>query len=244
MLVDVGFTAQEIVPSLVKDQVVVILDIFRATSTIVTALANGAKKIFPAGSQEEAYQIKGIYPQALLGGEIKTNKIEGFDLGNSPLEYSTEAVKNRTIIFFTTNGTKAVKRAEGAIQIYLGSFLNAKAVVKSLLNRDQDIFLACAGTQGTYSLEDTCCAGYMIQLLLEFAAPGLSDSARGALALYEQYQNDLPRYLRRSKNGNALLRTGRWQEIQYCCTCDCLCLLPVYTQAGGIVDHRKLEEDK
>ncbi|MFZ5754433.1 MAG: 2-phosphosulfolactate phosphatase [Bacillota bacterium] len=233
MEIHIGFTAQSITTQLIENKLVVILDIFRATSTITTALAHGAGAVYPVSSVEEAYRLKNIYPEALLGGEENSDKITGFDLGNSPLEYIPDLVSGRKIILCTTNGTKAICNSSGAKDIYIGSFLNASALVRKILDQNLDIYLACAGTKATYSLEDTCCAGYLIKLLSQWLTPKLSDAALGALALYQAYAENLPFHLSKSRNGQVLQAKGRWADIEYCCLRNKLAAVPIYRE--GII---------
>lgn len=230
MEIDVSFTAQGITSQNIENKVVVVLDIFRATSTISTALAHGAEAIYPVSSVDKAYLLKSTYPEALLGGEENSDKIRGFDLGNSPLEYTHDLVRGQKIILCTTNGTKAVCNSSGARAIFIGSFLNASAVIEKIIEFNTDTFLACAGTKGTYSLEDACCTGYLIKLLSSRLMLKLSDAALGTLALYEKYGDNLPLYLSKSRNGQVLLSKGRWTDIAYCCQKNKLDVVPIYTE--------------
>lgn len=229
MNVDLCFTAQKLTPSLVYGKTVIVLDVFRTSATIITALEQGATKIIPTSTPQKALRLKKQTPTSLLlGGEVNCQKINNFDLGNSPLEYTSEIVKNKTIILSTSNGIPAIQHTKGAAQIYIGSFLNAPTLVQKLQEHKHDLILACAGTQGTYSLEDTCCAGYFLHLLQNTVKPFLHDQALGALALYHHYQKNLPYYLSRSKNGRKLLAKGYWRDIEYCCLQDFLPTIPLY----------------
>lgn len=234
MNIDLCFTAQKLSPSLVYGKNVIVLDVFRTSSTIVTALYQGAAKILPAFTPQTAWQLKKEYPSSVLGGENNCAKIEGFDLGNSPLEYTPENIKNRTIILSTTNGTATIHKAKKAAKIYIGSFLNATALVKTIQDKKNDLLLACAGTQGEYSLEDVCCAGYFIHLLKNTVKPFLNDKALSALALYHNFQKNLPYYLSRSKNGRNLLLKGYWHDIEFCCVQNFLPTIPIYSDSAII----------
>jgi 2-phosphosulfolactate phosphatase len=145
---------------------VVVIDVLRATSTIVTALGNKALEIIPVIEPSEVIDlIKKLGPgECLTGGERKGLKIEGFDMGNSPAEYKKERVEGKKIIISTTNGTKAIKSTQGAAEVYIGSFLNVRAVVDHLREGDQDIIIICSGRDQNLCLEDLACAGMMIQL--------------------------------------------------------------------------------
>jgi 2-phosphosulfolactate phosphatase len=228
MQIDVAFTAQALNHRSAAGKAAVILDVFRTTSTVIFALAQGAEKILPVLTAEEALQIKEHYPNGLLGGENGGVKIPGFNLGNSPQEYTEKNVKGKTIILLTSNGTKAMRMIEDAENVFLASFTNAKAVTKQLMQGKSDMLIACAGTQGTYSLEDTCCGGYLIHLLRREQNCVLSDSAAGALALYHSYASNLLFYLSQSRNGRALKTRGLLEDLHHCCSRDSVSLIPFY----------------
>jgi len=228
MNIDLCFTAQKLTSPLVYGKTAIILDIFRTSSTIITALYQGAAKILPAFTPQKALQLKKQHPASLLGGETNCLKTDGFDLGNSPLEYAPAIIKNQTIILSTTNGTTTIQQAKDAAKIYIGSFLNAPALVQKLQENKNDLLLACAGTQGEYSLEDVCCAGYFLHLLKNTVNPLLNDKALSALALYHNFQKNLPYYLSRSQNGRTLLAKGYWRDIEYCCLQNFLPTIPLY----------------
>jgi len=233
MYIDVVTTAASLAGLALNGTVVVALDVFRATSTMITALAQGAEFILPVSSEEEAWAQKELYPRALLGGEHYGEQVPGFDLGNSPQEYQAEFLRDRPLIFMSTNGTKAILAAKEAEKIYLSSFLNALPTAQQLRN-EEDIIMACAGTKGTLSLEDTCCAGYLIHLLRKLGRPDLSDSAITALTLYETYQANLTKHLSLSTNGRALAARGHLADVQYCCTRNILSVVPLFIPQEGI----------
>jgi len=191
----------------------VVFDVLRATSTMITALAHGAAGIWPVRTIEEALALKAQHPTALLGGERNGDRIHGFDLGNSPLEYA-ENVRGREIITTTTNGTIALRAVEHAPTILAAALLNIDAVALHLNSHPaREILLICAGTFREAALEDILAAGMLISLL-----PGhpLSDSAQLALALYQQDKSDLPAALSRSRNGLALLAKNRKPQVDWC----------------------------
>lgn len=238
MKIEICFTAQELTPSLVYGKTAVILDIFRTSSTIVTALAKGAAKILPASSPENAVELKKRLPHSLLGGEYLNEKIASYDLGNSPMEYTDELIQDQTIILSTTNGTGSIQKTRDANKIYIGSFLNAQALVQRLQESANDILLVCVGTQGEFSLEDTCCAGYLLHLLQTTRKILINDRALNALALYQHFQHNLPYNLSQSKNGRALLLKGQWSDIEYCCLTDLFSTIPSYSPYGIVDENR------
>jgi 2-phosphosulfolactate phosphatase len=190
----------------------VIFDVLRATSTILTALAGGVREIFPVCTIEEALALKAGHPEARLGGERHGDRIDGFDLGNSPLEYRSLAAKQ--IITTTTNGTVALRACEQARETLAGALLNMDALVAHLKRQTpENLLLVCAGTFRELALEDVFAAG-----MLCAALPGavLSDAALAAQALFQQYQADPWRALTESKNGRVLLAKNREADVRWC----------------------------
>src|SRR5512142_3182270 len=159
MKLEVLFTPAEL-PTTLNDRTVVVVDVLRATSTMVEALANGAKNIFAVATTDEAVKIAtGIgRDQTLLAGERNCVRIEGFDLGNSPLEMTGESVGGRQVIMTTTNGTSALAAAASARRVLVASLLNVDAVARELAEGDQEITFLCAGREKRFALEDAICA--------------------------------------------------------------------------------------
>ena len=156
-------------PEDVRGGIAVIIDVLRASTTIVHALAHGAKAVIPTGKVDEARRIAADFLKGsvLLGGERDGLLIDGFDLDNNPFAYSPEVVADKTIVFTTSNGTKALLRASQADRILIGSFVNLQAVVYELLADERPIHLVCAGTCGTVTLEDVLCAGAICTVIAE-----------------------------------------------------------------------------
>lgn len=235
MEIDVSFKKDDLHLTKTLHKQVVILDIFRTSSTITTALSHKAAKILPVQSPREAHFLKNKYPRALLGGELKGEMVTNFDLGNSPLEYTFAKIGQRPIILSSTNGTPTIIKAKNATRVYIGCFLNATAVRDKILQLKNSLLLACAGTQGKFSLEDTCCAGYLISLLNKKGNHYLHKNAQLALKLYQQLQQNLTYYLSHSQNGIALKEKGYEADLAYCCQRDCLHLVPVLTAKEEII---------
>jgi len=193
----------------------VVIDVLRATTTIVTALHNGAKEIIPVGSIEFAMKISGSR-QMLLGGERNAEKIDGFTFGNSPLEYTEEAVKGKSIILFTTNGSKALVRAKFSENLFVASFNNAQSVVNRVLKTKEDLEILCSGNNGMYCLEDSVCAGMMIKQILEVKDNiELDDASNTCLILYEKNKRRIKRMLSETDHGKTLIAKGFTEDIVY-----------------------------
>ncbi len=188
----------------------VVFDVLRATSSMITALAFGAEKIHPVRTVEEALALKEQWPDAILGGERHGDRIPGFDIGNSPLEYR-EGVAAR-IITTTTNGTIALRACEHAREVLVGALLNLDALAHTVRSAS-DLLLVCAGTFRDPALEDILAAG---MLCVRLPGSELTDAALTAVALFQQHQPDISAALEVGRNGRALLAKKRQEEIQWC----------------------------
>jgi 2-phosphosulfolactate phosphatase len=218
-------------------KLVVVIDVLRASSTIVTALANGCQGFIPILSpkqaKEEAQQFE--KERVLLGGEREGKKIEGFDLGNSPREYKGEVVKDKTIIFSTTNGVKTLEMAKNAHRIIIGSFLNLHTICDYCTNYQGDILIICAGKEGKYSLEDTACAGMLIDSLKNTISDThqQSDANLTALLVYEKFNNNTLAILRKSQHGRYLENIGLGEDLKFCSQVDFFHIVPIFRE--GII---------
>lgn len=169
MKIDLIISADDIKKQKIIDRSVVVIDMLRATSVITTALSNGCAKVIPVVTVEEALEIaKADRKNTVLGGERKALKIEGFDLSNSPLEYTQDIVQNKAIVMTTTNGTKAIKGCEGARDILIGALINGGAVARKLIELNNDVVFVNAGTHGEFSIDDFICTGYIIDCMLKY----------------------------------------------------------------------------
>jgi 2-phosphosulfolactate phosphatase len=214
MLIDAVLTPAEIalLPEAdLSDATCVVFDVLRATSSMVTALAHGAKEILPVRTIEEALDARALHPQALLGGERQGERIEGFDLGNSPFEYCE--LSGRSIISTTTNGTVALRGCEKASRVLVGAILNLGAVAQEIRrSAPARVVLVCAGTFTTFALEDAWAAGRLIQLL---EPADLTDAAEAVLAIAQVEPEPLAA-LGRARKGKTLTANGRAAEIEWC----------------------------
>lgn len=230
---DVYLTPCALGPDVLKGRAVVVVDVLRASSTIVTALAHGARAVVPVATTGDAARLAGTIDADLrvLGGERGGLPIAGYDAGNSPLEYTPERVRGRTVILTTTNGTAALVAARDAARVAVGSFVNAAATaafMRAARADDLPVVVLCAGTDGRVSMEDTLCAGL---LLSRVAAPGevgqLSDSAQIAHALYQGSREALARTLFGAAHTQHLIRLGFADDIAYCARLDAFDALPL-----------------
>ena len=195
-----------------RDATCIIFDVLRATSSIVTALAGGAEEIYPVCTIEEAFSLKAAMPGVLLGGERQGDRIEGFDLGNSPLEY--RGIGAKKIITTTTNGTVALRACESAREVLAGALLNMEALaVRLRQNPPETVILVCAGTFRELALEDVFAAGMFCAC---FPDAELTDSALTARSVYQRYQADPFAALQESKNGRVLISKNRSEDVRWC----------------------------
>ncbi|HER24533.1 MAG TPA: 2-phosphosulfolactate phosphatase [Candidatus Atribacteria bacterium] len=230
-------TPEEIKNTELAGKLVIVIDVLRASSTIITALANGCRGFIPILSPEQAKEKARQFNQekVLLGGERNGKMIEGFDLGNSPREYRKQAVQDKTIVFSTTNGVKTLELVKDAYRIIIGSFLNLQAVCNYCTNYRRDILIICAGKEGKYSLEDTACAGILINSLKNTLSDThyQSDANLTALLLHEKFGNDILGILRKSQHGQYLESIGLGEDLKFCSQLDYFYIVPIFRE--GII---------
>jgi len=213
-------------------KLIVVIDVLRASSTIATALARGCKGFIPIFSPDEAKDKAKEFTkgEVLLGGERKGRKIEGFVLGNSPREYKKKIIKDKIIIFTTTNGVKTLEMAKNASGIVICSFLNLKAVCDYCLNFKGDVLVICAGKEGKFSLEDSVCAGMLINSLRKKSPEFYreTDSNLTVQILYNQYADNILRMLRKSQHGQYLESIGLEKDLEFCSSVDIFDIVPIF----------------
>lgn len=234
MKIDVILLPKEATAIDLADTVCIVLDIFRATTSIVTAIANGCTRIAPALSIEDAQTLANQMGPVLFAGERQSIKIDGYDFGNSPFEFCKDSVKDKSIVMTTTNGTIAIKAAQGAYRTLIGSFVNAKAVCTQAKQYGKDVVIVCAGTDGLFSLEDTLCAGLLVELLGAESDLIMTDSAHGALLMYTAAKDNLIATAVKSRNGKRLQNLNRMDDVKYCFHTDLFNIVPHYVK-GKIV---------
>ena len=193
MKIDVHFTPLGLNPGDLSGRSIVVLDVLRATTTVITALANGAKAVIPAATSEEAVRLASNLEKddVLLAGERKSLKIEGFALGNSPLEMTPEVVAGKTIVLATTNGTPALVASQGGDPVLVGAPVNFTALTeraREALADRQELVIVCAGRERQFALEDAYTAGRLIKAVKRGLGKfELNDAANAALALIGAY---------------------------------------------------------
>lgn len=217
--------------------VVVVIDILRATSSITTAISHGVKLVRIVESLPECRELKlqGYIGAAERGGK----KVGGFDMGNSPFSFMNPELEDQMIAMTTTNGTAALKKASGALQVVIGSFLNYSALLTYLERLPCDILLLCAGWKGKVNMEDTLYAGSIIHGLKQMFEYD-SDAPLMALQLFRQAQNDLKSAIEKSSHVKRLLGLGLEKDIEFCLKYDEYKVIPVLK--GNYITKMKLSD--
>lgn len=226
MNIEVCYTPQAYSLFHKDESIVVVIDVFRATSAIVTAFYNGVSKMIPVATVEEAreYQRNGYMAAAERNGEM----IEGFELGNSPFGYMNNKVKGKIIAISTTNGTQAIEASRKASKILVGSFLNLDVLCEYLAAQKKDVVLVCAGWKNKFNLEDTIFAGAVVDKLTSESGFEITcDSAIASKHLYTIAKSDLFEFLSNSSHRNRLAKLDLERDIKYCLTPNQCPVIPV-----------------
>ena len=212
-------------------KITVVVDVLRATTTIITALMNGAKEIVPVGSVEFAMKASSnmFGGQTLICGERNAKKIDGFNLGNSPLEFTNDVISGKSLVFFTTNGTKAIVKAKYSDEVIIASFLNISAVAKYLVELNKPFEILCAGKNNSFCLEDTVFAGKLIaEILTQTEDVELTDSGLASAAIAKTFGKNLKKMFAESEHGKFLIENGFEEDLKYCAKLNVTNDIPVY----------------
>lgn len=230
MKVDIIISADDIAESKIQNKIVVVIDMFRATSVIVTALNNGCKEVIPYLTIEETLEHakKLNREDYILGGERRAVKIDGFDLSNSPLEYTEELVKNKIVLMTTTNGTRTLTKSTSAKRILIAAMINSKAVAQKLLEINEDVVIVNAGTNGNFSMDDYICSGYIInEMLSQDKKLELTDIANTSNMIYEA-NLDILSYVKHATHYSVMKFLKLDDDIEYCTKKSIIEIVPEY----------------
>ena len=240
MHIDFYSTFQETTKEQLENRNVVVIDVLRATSVIVTALAAGARSVIPVESIDGAKALAAAKTpgSALLAGERDGLPIDGFDLGNSPPLFDPETVAGKEIVLTTMHGTRALKLCEAAKQTIIGSFLNAGAVVEHILGSGDPWELLCSGMHGRFTLDDGLCAGLLLSRIAEHEQVRTRDLGSVMESLYQSHSAALGNLLEKHCYGYRYLQAQGFQEdLEFCLDVDRYKILPRFT--GGRVTARE-----
>ena len=229
-LIEVSYTPENFEVYDTTDSIVVVNDIFRATSAMCTAFENGAKSMIPVDTIEKARELqkKGY----LAGAERNAEKVEGFDFGNSPYDYMGDHINGKTLVLTTTNGTRAIEMAKGVSDtIVIGSFLNISALSQWLVEQKKNVLILCSGWKGRINLEDSLFAGALTKELIHDGTYSLEhdveDSALIAMHLFEMAQKDPEKLLNVSSHRRRLAKLNLKEDIRYCLTLNTTSKIPI-----------------
>ena len=216
--------------------IVVIIDVFRATSTICTALYNGAARVIPVAGVENCISMGAQIAGSITAGERDGKVIEGLQYGNSPAEYPRNFIDGKTLVLTTTNGTKLLHMAleNGCSEVITGSFPNLGAVCAHLIKENKNVVLGCSGWKDRFNLEDTLFAGGVIsQVKNHFTIH--CDSSLMAENMYNLHQNDLFEYIQLTTHWHRLSSYGLEKDLEYCVTPDIANVVPIYKNGELVV---------
>jgi 2-phosphosulfolactate phosphatase len=220
----------------VNDSIVVIIDVFRATSTIATALYNGAARVIPVDSVDACIAIGNATANSITAGERDGKVIEGLQYGNSPAEYPGTFIEGKTLVLTTTNGTKLLHQAlkKGASETVTGSFVNLSSVCDFLKEQKKTVYLGCSAWKDRVNAEDTLFAGAVIHRIKEYFTIHC-DSSLMAEEMYAAHKNDRFDFIRKTTHWHRLSQYGLEKDLQYCVTEDVANVLPIYKDGDLVI---------
>jgi 2-phosphosulfolactate phosphatase len=224
----------ELTPSDILPDCAVVIDVLRATTTIAAALNAGAEAVQAFSDINQLMQVSENWSpdKRLRAGERGGAKVEGCDLGNSPLDCTPELMTGKRLFISTTNGTRTLQRVENSATVLTGAFTNRRSVVRYVLEKQPEtLWLVGSGWEGGYSLEDTACAG-AIALALALQTEVGNDEVIAAIALYSQWQDKLVEMFYQASHGQRLLRLNCDEDLKYCAAVDSLDVLPIQKEPG------------
>lgn len=235
----------ELTPTEETPECAIAVDVLRATSTMATVLAAGGEAVQVFSDLDRLMAVSEQWPaeKRLRAGERGGSKVAGFDLGNSPLDCTAELVQGRRLFISTTNGTRALQRIEQTPIVLAAALINRAAVVRFVLEKQPEtVWIVGSGWEGSFSLEDTVCAGAIAHSIWQQTNSSLeeiagNDEVTSAIALYSQWQNDLLGLFHQASHGKRLLRLECLEDLKYCSQTDILDVLPIQHEPGVLKNH-------
>jgi 2-phosphosulfolactate phosphatase len=233
---DVYFTPNQVKPSDTVGRLVAIVDVLRASTSVATALGNGARTVIPVEGADEVINRAREFERSeiRLAGEQKMLPISGFDLGNSPGEFTREAVEGKTILITTTNGTRTLLGVQGARDIVIASYVNFTAVLtmmKVAASTNTDIAIICAGEEGSFTLEDAACAGRYVRAIPKRADwVAHNDAAAASVLIERKYGDNIAKVFKESTHGQALEAAGFGADLAAAAEVDSYPVVPIYQE--------------
>jgi 2-phosphosulfolactate phosphatase len=249
MKIDVYFTPLTLQQADLAGRSVVVLDVLRATTSIVVAIAAGARAVLPAASTEEALRLAQNLERddVVLAGERRSQRVPGFLLGNSPAEFTADTVRGKTVVLATTNGTPALVQTQGAREVMVGAAVNLAVVAghaRATLAQTGELVVLCAGQDKHFALEDAFAAGRFVKLLLPeggLKRVDVNDAALASLDVAKHYGERWLRAFRASTHGRHLVEQGFGEDLQFCGSENTHPVLPLYADRR-VTAHRPAPE--
>jgi 2-phosphosulfolactate phosphatase len=237
----------ELTPTDEAPECAIAVDVLRATSTMATVLAAGGEAVQVFSDLDQLLDVSETWSpeKRLRAGERGGSKVAGFELGNSPLDCTEELVKGRRLFISTTNGTRALTRIQKAPIVIAAALINRAAVVNFILEKQPEtVWIVGSGWEGSFSLEDTVCAGAIAHSLWQQTQIPLeelagNDEVAGAIALYSQWQENLLGLFHQASHGKRLLRLECHEDLKYCSQTDILDVLPMQYEPGVLKSHKR-----
>ncbi len=223
--IDVIFRHNDVIEESLRGKLAIVIDVLRATSVLVTALANGAASVRTVSEVAKAFEIQKTHPDVILVGERDALIIEGFHFGNSPLNMTSENISGKQLVMSTSNGTKAVVAAQKAEKIWAAALINLQAIANQLHEENNDIAIICSGTLGNFSLDDAWAAGLLVNKLIAQESFSLSDSAQ-MMAIATQNSLRPAEALKDCYHLHLLSSKGFQEDVDYCLSLDILNVVP------------------
>lgn len=242
------FHTPELTPVQNSADCAIAIDVLRATSTIATALSSGAEAVHVFSDMEKlVHESEALPPEKRLrAGERGGSKVAGCDLGNSPLDCTPELMSGKRLFISTTNGTRALQKIQASPTVLAAALINRHAVVEYLVeHQPETVWIVGAGWEGSFALEDTVCAGAIVQSVADRLGLSIGDLVENdemvsAVSLYQQWEDNLLGLLCHASHGKRLLRLNCLEDLKYCSTLDSLDVLPIQTEIGTLVKHKAI----
>ena len=228
MKIDLFLSPSEIQLDKIKDRLAIIIDVLRASTSMITALSNGCQGIISVADIDQAKQLAQKFPleSVLLGGERNEKLIPGFDLSNSPFEYTSKRVNDKRIIFTSSNGSKLFNYVQEAKKTVVAGFVNVTIMSQFIIENNLDVAILCAGKNGQFGLEDAVCGGMIIDKLKNNNL-ALNDGAVATHIMYQFYADDIVQMLHQTSHGTRLIEIGREEDLVLCGQIDSIEMIPI-----------------
>jgi 2-phosphosulfolactate phosphatase len=240
MKINVYLTPEGVHEPDLHDQTVLLIDVLRTASNIITAFHNGAKLVVPAALLGDAARISANMDASILAGEKNGEPIDGYDLGNSPAEFTAEVVGGKRIILHTTNGTPAILKFKGAKSLAITGFLNLSAAASYALEQGNDISIICIGNKGCPTLEDTLCVGALLNILENHpnVEKASCDEAYMARLVYKTEHKNILKAMSKSVHGQSLIEKGFSSDLDYCSAQNMTSIVPLFDSDSSTIVAR------